>query len=190
VKTPRKIIRSLALSVLVITLAGCVMPDGQVIGVAPAAITPVAIYDDPFAYCAAVGAVDEPTESFGAPAGELPEVVALGLRAAFGTDDAPLEMFQRNAAWRCMDGKVYACAIGANIPCWSKADSSTTPSEAMEAYCQEYPESEFLPAVVTGRQTIYSWRCTDGKAVIHQQQTEVDARGYPTIFWHEISPQE
>ncbi len=149
-----------------------------------------AVFTDPFAYCAAIGTIDQPEVSFGTANNPgVPEVIARGLKqASQAPDDAPLEPFQQNAYWRCMDGKVYACFVGANIPCWSQADVSQTPNEAMVAYCQENAQAEFIPAAVTGHETVYEWRCTDGSPTIVRQVLEVDEQGYPVNFWYEIQP--
>src|SRR5688572_28768228 len=65
-----------------------------------------ATFVDPFAYCAAVGTVDQPDQRYTGE--EVPVVIAEGIRDAFNPSDAPLEVYQRGTFWRCMDGKVYA----------------------------------------------------------------------------------
>ena len=144
-----------------------------------------ATYDDPFAYCAAVGTVDEPDERY--TGAELPDSIAEGIREAFDASDVPLEVFQRGTVWRCMDGKVYACNVGANIPCLGKADLSQEPTEAMAEYCQETPDSDCIPAVVTGRETVYSWRCDGTTPVVDEQYTQVDSQGFLEFAWHELT---
>src|SRR5262245_13157192 len=101
----------------VMLVAGCASEPGQ-----------AARYDDPFAYCAAVGNVDAPDARYAGPV--MPVAIAEGLRRAFRAPaDAPLEMFTRSSFWRCMDGKVYACSVGANLPCQARADTDRTPSQ-------------------------------------------------------------
>jgi len=148
--------------------------------------TPKATYSDPFAYCAAVGTVDAPDARYAGP--EMPESIALGLRKAFGVPDAPLEPFLRNSFWRCMGGKVYACTVGANLPCQEKADISREPSEGMSDFCEENPQSDVIPAAVTGRATVYLWRCDEGEPEIVRQVAEPDQRGFLANFWYEIEP--
>ncbi|OUC07989.1 hypothetical protein RY27_11640 [Litorilinea aerophila] len=46
----------------------------------------------------------------------------------------------------------------------------------------------YCPAAVTGHETVYEWRCTDGSPTIVRQVLEVDEEGYPVNFWYEIQP--
>jgi hypothetical protein len=142
-------------------------------------------FEDPFAYCAAVGAVGAPDARYAGPT--MPEAVAQGLRAALGMpESAPLEYFGRHAIWRCMAGKVYACTFGANLPCGAKADTSSSPTPAMTAFCRDNPGSDVIPMVVTGRATVYAWRCDGGAPAIERQVTAPDAHGFLAAIWHEI----
>ena len=88
-----------------------------------------------------------------------------------------------------MGGKVYACNVGANLPCQTKGDTSRTPSQALLDFCKASPAAEVIPMVVTGRATVYSWRCTAGQPTIDKEITKTDAQGYLTNIWYEISPQ-
>jgi hypothetical protein len=118
-------------------------------------------FTDPFAYCAAVGTVDAPDSRYAGP--RVPKAIARGLKKAFATPPtAPLTPFLKNSFWRCMDGKVYACTVGANLPCQEKADTSRTPTSAMAEFCRDNSEADNIPAFVTGRATVYTWRCTRG----------------------------
>jgi hypothetical protein len=121
---------------------------------------------------------------------ELPDVIAEGIRAAFNAEDVDLETFQRGTVWRCLDNKVYACNVGANIPCLAKADESREPSQPMIDYCADNVNSDFIPAVVTGRSTIFEWGCDDTTPVIIGQYTEVDSQGFLEFAWHELTPPE
>jgi len=144
-------------------------------------------YSDAFEYCASVGTVDQPEAPYSGT--EMPEAVAVKLRLASGAaSDAPLDPFIHNAFWRCMDGKVYACFVGANLPCMEKADLDPTPSTAEIEYCKENPASEFIPAVVTGRETVLSWSCVDGVPQAGEQLFQVDSQGFIADFWYLIDP--
>lgn len=142
------------------------------------------VYDDPYAYCAAVGTIDEPDERYVGPA--EPESIARDLRTVLNTPDTPLEFYQQGLFWRCMDGRVYACVVGANLPCWAKADLSQEPTPVMNDFCAENPDAEVIPAVVTGRETVYAWRCEGTTAVVDRQVSEVDERGYPADIWYAL----
>ncbi|NLE75538.1 MAG: hypothetical protein GX605_02150 [Chloroflexi bacterium] len=170
----------LVLALLAAAMAAC----GP--GATPAPTAPTT-YDDPFAYCAAVGNIDEADTRY---VGEkVPQTLAEALKTASGASaDAPLDMFLNGSAWRCMDGKVYGCVIGANIPCWSKADANRTPSEGSVQFCKEQPNAEGIPAFATGRETVYSWRCKEGMPEVVEQVLQVDARGYQADFWYPLNP--
>ncbi|MCB0087091.1 MAG: META domain-containing protein [Caldilineaceae bacterium] len=142
---------------------------------------------DPFAYCATVGAIDTPEGDFGGASNPgVPAAVAAGLQRAMGlSGDAPVA---QNSYWRCMDGQVYACFVGANLPCDSKANIDDTPTDAMNAFCVEQPDADAIPTAVTGHDTIYAWSCVDGKAQAGEQLFQVDAQGYATDFWYEVDP--
>ena len=144
-------------------------------------------FADPFAYCAAIGTIDAPDDRYTGP--RMPKAIARGLKQAFGApQSAPLTPFVKNSFWRCMDGKVYACNVGANLPCQSKADTSRAPTSGMIDFCRETPNTDFIPAVATGRETIYAWRCTSGAPTITREVVQPDARGFIKNIWYEIPP--
>ena len=117
----------------------------------------------------------------------MPASVAKGLQQALGGNVA-LEPLLTNSVWRCMDGKVYACTVGANLACESKANTDRTPTQAETDFCKANPSSDFIPMVVTGHDTSYEWRCTNGAPVIVKQLVQPDARGYLSDIWYPISP--
>jgi hypothetical protein len=169
------------------TLAPTAVPPTATSTTAPNTPAPTRAdsYTDPFAYCAAVGTADTPDVRYTGPS--MPDVLAEGLRKASGASaDAPIEMFTTGAFWRCMDGKVYACTVGANLPCDSKANTDKTPTQAENDFCQANLASDFIPAYVTGHDTIYIWRCKAGKAEIDRQGFHVDKQGYIVEIWYAI----
>ena len=86
-----------------------------------------------------------------------------------------------------MGGKVYACAVGANLPCQDKADLSRQPSAAVVEFCRQSPSADVVPAYVTGRATVYEWRCAQGAPDIVRQIATPDAQGYLSNIWYENS---
>jgi hypothetical protein len=153
---------------------------------APAALAQGTTFNDPFSYCAAVGTIDAPDSRYVGP--KVPESIARGLQAALQLSaSAPLEFLINGSSWRCMDGKVYACTVGANLPCEEKADTSRTPSTPLTQYCQQNPDAD-IPAVVTGRATVYEWKCQNGAPTIVRQVFQPDARGFLSNIWYEIEP--
>lgn len=138
-------------------------------------------YNDPFAYCAAVGTIDAPDARYKGP--QMPESVVQGMiRQGIVSTDAPLE-FQKSAVWRCMNGQVWVCHFGANIPCQERADTSQTPTAEMEDFCKANPTADSIPAVATGRTTVYEWKCDEGKPGVTRQVFQVDSQGYQASFW-------
>jgi hypothetical protein len=104
---------------------------------------------DPFAYCSHIGSIDKPA------GGASPIRIALKpyLGRALGPP-ADVELTRKSYYWRCMDGRVYVCAIGAYIPCGAKADRAKRNLGA-DKYCQENREAAFVPAYATGHHSIY-----------------------------------
>lgn len=171
-------------------LALCIV--GVLVSCAPAATpspTPTEPqgFNDPFAYCAAIGTIDTPDQRYTGPA--MPDILVRAMNAqGIVSADAPLE-FQKNAVWRCMNGQVWICHYGANLPCLEKADVSQTPTREMDDFCTANPTAESIPAYVTGRATVYEWRCQNGKPEVVRQVFTVDPQGYLADFWYELSPQ-
>jgi dipeptidyl aminopeptidase/acylaminoacyl peptidase len=153
---------------------------------APAATATPTTYTDPFAYCAAVGTVDTPGSNYVGP--QVPESVARGLQQALNAPDTPIDVLENGSFWRCMDGSVYACFVGANLPCEAKANTDRTPTQEETDYCQQNPNSDFIPAVVTGRETVYEWRCLGGTPDIVKQLSQPDVQGFLSDIWYKISP--
>jgi hypothetical protein len=145
-------------------------------------------FADPFAYCAAVGTADAPDERYFGP--PVPETIVQDLRQrAEIADVAPADWIAAGTVWRCMDGEVWACFVGANLPCSEKAATSTTPHPEMEPFCNENPNADAIPEAITGRATIYEWRCLDGTPHVVGQQFTVDSRGSLLDIWYELARQ-
>jgi putative hemolysin len=144
-------------------------------------------FTDPFAYCAAVGTIDAPDARY---TGEQPPpAVVAGIRAAFDAPaDTPADFYQNGTFWRCADGQVKACFVGANLPCDAKADLSETPNEGTVAFCKENPSAEVVPAAAAGRATVFTWSCADGVPVKGEQVAQADAQGFIADFWYVIEP--
>jgi hypothetical protein len=179
--------RALGVALVGLLAAACaVAPTPAPPTPAPPAPTPAA-FTNAFAYCAAVGNVDAPDARF--TGAKVPDEVAQALFKTMQTSPSfPIEQFARGTVWRCMGGKVMGCQVGANLPCSEKADISRTPTSGMAEFCTANPASDFIPAAVTGRATVYQWRCTSGAPAIVKQMTEVDAQGFLSTYWYLLSP--
>lgn len=141
-------------------------------------------FDDPFSYCAAVGTIDAPDSRYVGAA--MPQAVEDAIRERFGLGSTEPG---GGTSWRCLDGKLLACTIGANLPC-GKADTSREPTPAMVEFCQGNPWEDYIPKAVTGHSTIYAWDCRGGEPMIATQEFEVDARGFIADFWYEVTASE
>ncbi|MGE3933242.1 MAG: hypothetical protein AB7F67_08315 [Rhodospirillaceae bacterium] len=143
-------------------------------------------HDDPVAYCRAAGTIDAPDVRYVGPL--VPDWMAAAVRARLGAPDyLPLDAY-RATAWRCADGAVLACAPGANLPCGEKADADRTPRESLRAFCRANPDSEFAPMAVTGRATLYDWRCRAGAPAIVGDRAEADKQGFIANVWFAVAP--
>ncbi len=149
---------------------------------------PAAQFTDPFAYCAAVGTLDAPDSRY--TGSKTPDALVTGVRKALGTkDDIPLQPFVAGTTWRCANGKVLACFVGANLPCGEKADTSKTPNAGIVDYCKANPAAEVVPMAASGRATVYEWRCKTGAPEIVKQLVKPDAQGFISEIWYEIAEQ-
>jgi len=175
----QQVVLSFALLLAFASLSGCAAAAG------PMATPPAAAYSDPFAYCAAVGTIDAPDATYTGL--QVPQSVAEGLQKALNAPDTPLEMLQNGSSWRCMDGEVYACFVGANLPCEARANTDRAPTQEEIDFCKQSPNSDFIPAVLTGRETVYEWRCRNGAPEIVRQVFQPDAQGFLSEIWYVLS---
>jgi hypothetical protein len=147
------------------------------------------LYNDPFTYCVAVGTIDAPDVRYDGP--EVPDSIIQSLiQQGVVSADAPSDYLAGTTVWRCMDDQVWACVIGANLPCQEKADTSQAPTAAMEDYCKTNLTADYIPAAVTGRATVYEWKCNAGKPEAGQQVFQVDPQGYLANFWYKVAPEQ
>ena len=145
-------------------------------------------YTDPFAYCKAAGTIDQPDARYTGEA--TPETLIRGYLKAAGLDYQAeySDAYQRMTVWRCMEGKVYVCNFGANLPCQSQANTDKNPTQAMAEFCKANPGSDFIPMAVTGHETIFAWRCAGETPEVGEQMSEVDAAGFIANIWYAVEP--
>ena len=126
-------------------------------------------FEDPFAYCAAVGTIDYVDSRYRGPA-----VVAAMTHALSLTTDASRDRVR----WRCDSGRVLACSSYLGPIC----DMVPTLSE-MKAYCAGHPNVE----VILAPHGI--WSCVAGVAKVPEDaRWHVDARGFMPRAWVAVSP--
>jgi hypothetical protein len=133
--------------------------------------------ETPVALCARVGTDDA--------ARPIPPEFVPAANAALGVR-MPAEEAVASTTFRCVAGRVLVCTVGANLPC-GKADSSRVPTKGMARWCRDEPNAEFIPAVATGHDTIYGWRCRAGEPAIVGQTLHVDPRGFVAEYWRPLS---
>jgi hypothetical protein len=114
----------------------------------------------------------------------IPESLAAAVNAVFGTT-MPVDVAVKTTVFRCADGHVLSCTIGANLPC-GRANTSRMPGPGQVAWCREHPNDAFIPAVAAGHDTIYAWSCRDRRPQIARQTLDVDARGFIMQYWKQL----
>lgn len=142
--------------------------------------------DDPFAFCAQAGTTpvrSDPPNGAPLPAALTGAMEAAGILPVRAPGSIPPAV-----RWRCMDGSVWVCPVGANLPCAERAETSTTPSGAMNEFCSANPGAEGIPAYVTGRATVYAWSCDGRTPVAGRQIFTPDPEGYLAEFWYPLRP--
>lgn len=115
----------------------------------------------------------------------LPPSLVGAARAGFGYTQMPTAMVTRMTVFRCAAGQPMMCSAGANLPC-GKADTATT-LPAVSQYCAANPDTDFVPAYVTGHDTLYQWHCAGGQAVA-ASPAPLDAQGYFAEYWKAAGP--
>ena len=124
----------------------------------------------PRAFCAANPNDDNPTPSYSeAKAPEVPPDVAKA-----GAN-----------AWRCMDGKVFVCHIGADgYPC-QKLDPNPSAAKPVRDFCAAHPGSDFVPMYVIGASAT-TWRCQGAEPQALKTET-LDKRDFLKSVWKPLS---
>jgi hypothetical protein len=87
--------------------------------------------------------------------------------------------------YRCADGNVMLCIVGANLPCGKANTSAALPAAA--EWCRANPNADFIPMAVTGHDSIYRWRCVGGVATAGGKASTIDARGFFAEYWKALN---
>jgi hypothetical protein len=114
----------------------------------------------------------------------ITEALVPAVNQAFGTQ-LPIPEAIATTVFRCADRRVMVCTTGANLPC-GKANTRRTPNTGMAQWCHDNSNAEFIPAVATGHDTIYAWRCHGGTPRIVRQTLHVDPRGFVAEYWQPL----
>jgi hypothetical protein len=142
-------------------------------------------FNDPFSYCKCAGTIDAPDKRYKGE--KVPDSLISDIKIKMGlAGDVTPDYIRNTTTWRCMDGKVFICMTGANLPCLEKADTRRIPTEAMNDFCKANPDLDYIPAAATGRSTVYEWRCSGTKPVVVKQVSIPDKQGYRSDIWFEL----
>ncbi len=114
------------------------------------------------------------------PGDLVPQAVRL-----FGLQHMPVAQVLRGTVIRCMDGAVWACNYGANLPCGKANTRDTLPVEGAE-WCRKNPDGDFVPVYISGHNSVYRWRCQAGAPVAGSPVAQMDARGFLTRYWKRV----
>ena len=114
----------------------------------------------------------------------LPKSLVPQAMRLFALHGMTAEQVRHSTVVRCGDGRLLACNAGANLSCGKANVSQTLPAGA--AWCRQHPEADFIPAYVTGHDSIYRWRCTQGAPVAGEPVEPVDGRGFIARYWRPI----
>lgn len=128
-------------------------------------------YDDPSAYCRAVGTIDYVDNRYAGPA-VTPEIANALLIPAGSPRD--------RVRWRCFEGAVLACTSYIGPIC----DMAPTVME-MREFCERNPNVEQLLAP-SG-----TWSCADGKPQLPADaRWPIDERGFLPMGWIKVPSTE
>jgi hypothetical protein len=93
----------------------------------------------------------------------------------------PEAQLKLGAHIRCMNGRLFACFTGANLPCGKM--NTARDNQGADDYCRANADADVVPAFATGHDTIYSYRCASGRPVIVGPPLTLDARGFAARLW-------
>lgn len=134
-------------------------------------------YSDPFAYCKAVANVDCSLEGgacdprYNGP--KPPPAVAKFLRKR-----------TNEVAWRCMNGKVMGCYLGASGSACQKREAAGTLPRGIKEFCAQNPNEQMLSRAQFGPDAPEKWRCANGRPIAKGLSgPRLDERGYHVDSW-------
>jgi hypothetical protein len=114
----------------------------------------------------------------------IPQALVPAATRLFQLQAMPAAQIQKSTVYRCRDGQVLICTLGANLPC-GKADTSRRLAAA-DGWCAQHPGSQFIPMYVTGHATVWQWRCLGPRAATTGQPLATDRRGFIARYWKQV----
>ena len=114
----------------------------------------------------------------------VPPSLVSAVARLFQLEAMPLAQVERSTYFRCADGQVFVCTVGANLAC-GKADTRRD-LPGVRAWCVEHAGSQNVPAYVTGHATFYLWRCDGPRPVASRSALSIDPRGFISQNWKRV----
>ena len=137
-------------------------------------------YKDPFDFCKALRNVDGTgTDGFMDDKRYVGPEAPSAILKAFEPNSGPI-------VWRCMDGNVYGCILGASgRGCMKWWNVALKPTPTVKRFCANHPNSWVANAE---NDTPWSWVCRGTTAVIDTsvKKPSLDKRGYYVDAWKKI----
>ncbi len=96
-------------------------------------------------------------------------------------DEAELKT---QAQYRCMNGKIMVCFVGANLPCVKMNNARNNPGA--DEFCRQHQNEDNVPAFAIGHDAVFSYRCRSGRAEIVGSAWKLDERGFAKKLWAEL----
>ncbi|MDR6634767.1 hypothetical protein J2X72_003579 [Phyllobacterium sp. 1468] len=93
-------------------------------------------------------------------------------------DEAELKT---QAHYRCMNGKIMVCFVGANLPCVKMNNARNNPGSV--EFCRQHRNEDNVPAFAIGHDAVFSYRCRNGRAEIVSSAWKLDERGFAKKLW-------
>ena len=104
-----------------------------------------------------------------------------------GPDQVPSEVLAAGGnTWRCMDGRVLVCNMGADgSACARNEKVDARRMAAFRQFCAQSPDNNFIPmSLITGLAS--TWRC-DGTRPVKMSTQPTDRFGYFRTTWHPLN---
>lgn len=99
----------------------------------------------------------------------------------FHLESMPAEQVLRSTYFRCANGRVLVCNIGANLVLRQGRYASIPPR--CGCLVRKSSGSDSIPMSATGHATIYQWRCDGGKPAVTGSALAVDLQGFTPQNW-------
>lgn len=150
-----------------------------------ASLTPAKSYTDPILFCRVAKNADSHGEGsvsdkrYAGP--ENPQAAVDAIHAVVPKVSAD------SVVWRCMDGNMYACYLGASGRACTQFSHSLKPTRVLRGYCAQYPGT---PIPEAANDTAADWTC-NGITPVRDRRfppMALDKRGYIQNAWRRVSP--